>query len=202
MVRSRLLPKLLIAFVVFLAIAIVTHPWWLPMLGYALIRDDGPAKADMAVVLAGGYTGWRLEKAAELVKAGFVPAVMVSGPPLYDIHESDVSIPMMVRKGYPASWFIGCPNGALSTREEAWVILRALKGRNVKSFILVTSNYHSGRAGRLYTAVERAMGGGPPFRVVAASDPYFAPQAWWKQREGQKAVFLEWWKSFANALGD
>ncbi len=182
--------------------AVATHTLWLPLLGYALIRDDGPAKADIAVVLAGGYTGRRLERAAELVKAGCVPVVLVSGPPLYDIHESDVSIPMMVRQGYPASWFIGCPNSALSTREEAWVILGELRRRHVRNFLLVTSNYHSGRARRIYLAVERAMGGGPPFRVVTASDPYFSPEAWWKNREGQKAVFLEWWKSLANALGD
>jgi uncharacterized SAM-binding protein YcdF (DUF218 family) len=201
-VRRRFFPKLLIAAGVCVVIAIVTHTLWLPWLGYALIRDDGPATADMAVVLAGGYSGWRLEKAAELVKAGYVPVVLVSGPPLYDIHECDVSIPMMVRRGFPASWFIGCPNGALSTREEAWAILGELKRRGVKSFILVTSNYHSGRARRLYLTVERAMGGGPPFRVVTASDPYFAPHSWWKNREGQKAVFLEWWKSLANAFGD
>ncbi len=202
MVRSRPFLKILIGILAPVAIAVASHSWWLPWFGYALIHNDAPEKADIAVVLAGGYTGQRLEKAAELVKQGFVPAVLVSGPPLYDIHETDVSIPMMVRRGYPANWFIACPNSALSTREEAWVILGDLEHRGAKNFLLVTSNYHSGRARRLYMSVERARGGGPPFRVVAASDPYFAPEAWWKHREGQKAVFLEWWKSVANALGD
>jgi uncharacterized SAM-binding protein YcdF (DUF218 family) len=200
--RGRSFPKILLALVVCGVLAAATHTLWLPWLGYVLIRDDGPAKADIAVVLAGGYTGSRLEKAAELVKQGWVPKVLVSGPPLFDVHETDVCIPMMMRRGYPASWFIACPNSALSTREEAWVILGELKRRQVKSFILVTSNYHSGRARRIYRAVERAMGGGPPFRVVAATDPFFDPADWWKNREGQKAVFLEWSKSLAAALGN
>ncbi len=202
MVQSRSFLKILAVLLAAGLIAAATHGLWLPWLGYALIRDDGPAKADIAVVLAGDYTGARLEKAAQLVKQGWVPAVLVSGPPLFDEHETDVCIPMMVRRGYPASWFYACPNGALSTREEAWAVLGDLKRRGVKSFILVTSNYHSGRARRIYLAVERAMGGGPPFRVVAASDRYFGPADWWKNREGQKAVFLEWWKSLAAALGN
>ncbi len=184
------------------AVAAATHSLWLPLFGYALIHDDGPAKADMAVVLAGGFTGQRLEEAAELVKAGWVPAVLVSGPTYYDVHETDLSIPMMVRRGFPASWFIALPNNSLSTREEAWVILRELQRRGVKSFLLVTSNYHTGRARRIYRTVEHAMGGGPSFRTVAAPDPYFSAEGWWKNREGQKTVFLEWWKSLATAVGD
>ena len=82
----------------------MAHALWLPWLGYLLIHDDGPAKADMAVVLAGDFYGHRIEKAAELVRAGYVPAALVSGPAgMYGNYESDLAIPYIVRKGYPAA---------------------------------------------------------------------------------------------------
>ncbi|MBZ5626003.1 MAG: YdcF family protein [Acidobacteriia bacterium] len=171
------------------------------MLGHALIRDEGPTKAEIAVVLAGDDTGHRIEKGAELVRAGYVPAVLVSGPPYYDVHECDLAIAFAVRKGYPAGWFIALPNPTLSTRQEAWFILQELRRRAIHSFLLVTSDYHTARAARIYRAVERAMGGGPDMRVVAAPDEYFREASWWRNREGQKTVFFEWSKTLATALG-
>jgi hypothetical protein len=37
--------------------------------------------------------------------------------------------------------------------------------------------------------------------VVAADDKYFSAHNWWKSREGQKAVFFEWTKTLATAMG-
>jgi uncharacterized SAM-binding protein YcdF (DUF218 family) len=185
-----------------MVVAVAAHGAWLPWFGTALMHDDGPAKADIAVVLAGDYYGRRIEKAAELAKAGWVPAVLVSGPPYYGAHECDIAIDYIVKKGYPADWFIAYAHTALSTRDEAWTVLGELKRRHVGSFLLVSSTYHTGRAGRIFRSVERAMGGGPPFRVVGAEDMYFRPDSWWRSREGQKTVFLEWWKSLAAAVGD
>ena len=75
------------------------------------MRDEGPAHADIAVVLAGDYYGNRILRAAELVKQGYVPNVLVSGP-AYDLrlYECDLEIPFAVKHGYPESWFIRAPN--------------------------------------------------------------------------------------------
>jgi uncharacterized SAM-binding protein YcdF (DUF218 family) len=173
----------------------------LPAVGRALVHDDGPAHADIAVVLAGEQWGYRIGKAAELVQQGFVPAVLVSGPAYYAMHESDAAIDYAVKRGYPAAWFIAAPNSALSTREEARVMLTEMQRRNVRSFLLVTSDYHTARAARIYRATERALGGGPGMRVVAAPDKYFHTDSWWKSREGLKTVFIEWSKTFATAAG-
>ena len=62
--------KLLAACLVLAAAAILSRSLWLPALGYALVHDDGPAKADIAVVLAGDYEGHRIEKAAADAAAG------------------------------------------------------------------------------------------------------------------------------------
>ena len=183
-------------------LAFLTHSWWLPLFGQALVHNDGPAKADIAVVLAGDSYGHRILKAAELVREGYVPAVLVSGPAgAYGLNESDLEIPFAVRNGCPAEWFINFPNKSLSTRDEAADVLQELRRRNVKSFLLVTSDYHSARARRIYLAAERASGGGPEFRTVSSPDEFFQANSWWQNRQGQKIAFIEWSKTVATVFG-
>lgn len=187
---------------VLVLLAVVAYPRYLPMLGYALVHDDGPAKADIAVVLAGDYRGHRIEKAAELVRQGYVGAVLVSGPAgFYGKHECDLAIPFAVGEGYPAEWFIAFPHAGLSTKEEAGNVLAELRRRHIRSFLLVTSTYHSARAARIFRAQARAAGGGPAMRVVAVPDEFFRPDSWWRNREAQKVCFFEWCKTFATIAG-
>ena len=198
--RSRL--RFLILAVLFVAAVFLLRSWLLSGLGYALIHDDGPAKADIAVVLAGDLYGHRILKGGELARAGYVPAVLVSGPSgNYGLHESDLAIAFAVRHGFSADLFIPFPNDTLSTREEAAAVLAELRRRNVKSFLLVTSDYHTARARRLYLAAERASGGGPQVRTVAAPDEFFRADSWWRSRQGQKIAFMEWSKTVATVFG-
>ena len=194
--------QLALALLGFVALAALTRSFWLSALGSALVRDDGPAKAEIGVVLGGDYWGNRITRAAQLIRQGYIPAVLVSGPPgFYGQHECDFAIPYIVRQGYPAQWFIPLPHSALSTRDEASVVLFELRRRRARSFLLITSNYHTARAARLFSAVERGMGGGPSMRVVAAPDPFFRPDGWWHNREGEKTAFNEWSKTFAAIFG-
>jgi uncharacterized SAM-binding protein YcdF (DUF218 family) len=174
----------------------------LPAAGRALVHEESPEKADLAVVLAGDYRGNRISKGADLVRAGYVPAVLVSGPNgFYGQHESDYEVAYAIRRGFPASWFIAFPHDALSTREEATLVLAELRRRDVHRFLLVTSNFHTARATRLFRAAERAEGGGPEFRTIAAPDQYFQPDSWWHSREGSKTAFFEWTKTLTSAVG-
>lgn len=196
--RSSLFLKILVVLAIALVVAWVAHAWWMTALGRLLVRDDGPARADIAVVLAGDFYGNRIVKAAELVKQGYVPRVLVSGPNLiYGAYECDLAIPFVVKKGYPLEWFVRGPNEAHSTREEAAAILPDLRRLGVHRFLLVTSNYHTARAGRIYKAAARDF----DMRVVAAPDDYFRPDGWWRNREGQKTFFMEWSKTLANLMG-
>ncbi len=200
--RRPVLKILSVSAGVLLLAAFFTRSLWLPLFGYALIRDDGPAKADIAVVLGGDYYGRRILKAADLVREGFVPAALVSGPAgHYGLHECDLAIPFAVRQGYPSEWFIPFPNQALSTEEEARCVLQELRRRGVRSCLIVTSDYHTARSARVYRAAERAARGGPALRFVAAPDEFFRPGSWWRTRESQKVVFFEWSKTIAFALG-
>jgi uncharacterized SAM-binding protein YcdF (DUF218 family) len=199
--RSRTKISLL-ALAILLAAGVLARSRWLPALGYALVHDDGPAKADLVVVLGGDYYGLRILKGAELVRQGYAPAALVSGPSgFYGAYECDLAIPFAVRHGYPREYFIPFPNQALSTREEAALVGPELRRRNVRSFLLVTSDYHTARAARLYRAAWRAAGGGPAMRVVAAGDEFFRPDSWWRTRQGQKVFFMEWCKTIASAFG-
>jgi len=184
------------------ALAFLTGSLWLPALGYALAHEDGPAKADIIVVLGGDYTGQRILKAADLIRRGYAPAALVSGPGgFYGRYESDFSIPFAVERGYPEQWFIPLRRNVQSTSEEAAAVLAELRRRGVRSFLLVTSDYHTARAGRICRAVERSAGGGPAFRVVGAPDQTFQLGSWWREREGRKTVFMEWCKTLTGPLG-
>jgi uncharacterized SAM-binding protein YcdF (DUF218 family) len=196
--RSSFFLKFIVGVVVVLLLAAATHVWWLTALGRVLVRDEGPARADIAVVLAGDYYGNRVVRAAELVKQGYVPNVLVSGPNmLYGLCECDPEIAFAVRQGYPENWFIRAPNAAHSTREEAAAIVADLRGRGVHRFLLVTSDFHTARAGRIYRATAPDL----DVRVVAAPDRYFRADGWWRNREGQKVFLMEWMKTVANAVG-
>lgn len=200
--RSPFFLKFILVLVAVVALAYLTRVLWLPVAGFALIHSDSPAKADIGVVLAGDFSGHRIEKAAQLVKAGYVPEVLVSGPPgMYGLNESDLALQFIEHEGYPSQWFISFPDQSHSTKEESGYILRELRGRSVHSFLLVTSDYHSGRARRIFLATEREMGYYPTFRTITAPDEFFNAHSWWRDREAQKTVFIEWWKTFATALG-
>jgi uncharacterized SAM-binding protein YcdF (DUF218 family) len=186
-----------------LAVALFfTRTLSLAALGWALVNDQGPAKADIAVVLAGDFWGHRIVKGAELVREGYVPAVLVSGPPgIYGFNESELAIQFAVRKGYPAAWFIPLPHQALSTKDETTAILAELERRRIHNFLLVTSNFHSARAARIFRSAEKHMADAPSFRTVASTDQFFQPDSWWRDREGRKIFFTEWVKTLTGPLG-
>ena len=194
--------KLFLSLLALLLAAYVFRGMWLPAFGWALVHDEGPRNAEVAVVLAGDYWGFRISRGAELVKQGYVPRVLVSGPPgFYGVNEGDAAIRWAIQQGYPAEWFVGVPHQATSTRDEAVAMLNYMQQHRIRSFLMVTSNFHTARARRIFLKAERAMGGGPDFRAVASADKYFAPDTWWKSREGCKTTFIEWTKTVAGALG-
>jgi uncharacterized SAM-binding protein YcdF (DUF218 family) len=177
---------------------VAARPLWLQALGDYLVRSEQPAQADLAVVPAGDYYGYRILKAAELVRQGFTGVVLVSSPDgTYGYSEAELAIPFAVRHGYPASWFVAVPNKAKSTREEALAMAPELRKRAVRKCLLVTSNYHTRRAGGIFRSTLPEV----EFRVIAAQDEFFRPGDWWKTRQGQKQFVMEWMKTVAEWFG-
>jgi len=179
-------------------LAAVTSHFWLAALGGYLVHAEPPVKADMIVVLAGDFTGNRILAAGDLVRRGFAPHALVSGTSgEYGLHETDLAIPFAVRHGYPESYFIALPNDARSTKTEADDVLAALNRLHARSIDIVTSNFHTRRAGSIY----RAKAPGLEIHMVAAPDLNFSPDGWWKNREGRKTFLLEWMKTVSSWFG-
>jgi uncharacterized SAM-binding protein YcdF (DUF218 family) len=184
--------------VVLILFAVSTRVLWLSALGGYLIHDEAPVQADIIVVLAGDYFGNRILTAADLVRRGLAPKALVSGPgDVYGVYESELAVAFAVRHGFPESYFLPFPNDARSTAAEADVVIPELRKLHAHRIEIVTSNFHTRRAGNIY----RSRAGDMEFHLTAAPDPYFSAGGWWKNREGRKIFLVEWEKTVATWLG-
>jgi len=64
-----------------------------------------------------------------------------------------------------------------------------LQRRGVKEVILVTSNYHTARAKRIFA--KAAGPAGPRFLAFPVDDGLFDPDGWWTRRRYAKTFFYE-----------
>jgi uncharacterized SAM-binding protein YcdF (DUF218 family) len=179
------------------ALALLFHARILGALGSYLVHDEPPRRADVILVLAGDGSGGRILKGAELVRQGYAPKAIVSGPAIYAVHECDLAIAFAERAGYPASYFTHFEHDAFSTVEEAHDAAPLLRSLGAKQVLLVTSNFHTRRAGKIFRAAMPDIS----FNVVGSSDSHFTPQGWWKDREGRKTFVFEWMKTASEWFG-
>ena len=182
-----------------LALVVLLVAWFhapiLAAFGNFLVQAGPPQNADIIVVLAGDGFGRRILKAAELVKEGFAPRALVSGPyGMYGNYECDLAIPFAVKAGYPESYFVHLEHRARSTADEARVVVEKLRATGVKRVLLVTSNYHTRRSGRIFHRAAPDLN----IFVVSAPDEFFKPDSWWHDREARKIFLLEWTKTVAE----
>jgi len=187
-----------LALLAVLVLALVFHNAILAGLDSFLVKAEAPEKADIALVLAGDGEGNRILAAAQLARRGFISRVLVSGPSgIYGYHECDLAIPFAVKAGYPESYFLHFENDARSTKEEARDTVARLRQLGVHKVLLVTSDYHTRRAGKIYHAEAPDL----QFVVVAAPDTSFTPDGWWHSRQGEKIAFNEWVKTLTEPFG-
>lgn len=163
------------------------------MAGAFLVRDEPPVKAEAALVLGGDGSGERTLKAAQLARAGWVPVVYLSGTQTLVGYESDDMLAYAVKNGFPKSMFKEIHHREKSTKAEAVVVTAELRRLGIRNILLVTSLYHTRRAYYLFHRAAPDM----EIHTVAAPDPDFTPDGWWKSREGQKVFALEWVKTLA-----
>jgi len=104
-----------------------------------LYVDSGPVKADVIVVLGGG-SHERPERAAELFKEHAAPRIIISGLGDYEINRR-----RLIAAGVPAN-AIELESRSRTTRENAQFTVKLLREQKPKRVILVTSWYHSRRA--------------------------------------------------------
>jgi uncharacterized SAM-binding protein YcdF (DUF218 family) len=178
-------------------VAFLTRTTWLEAMGQFLVDTQPPEHADIIVVLGGDWYGNRILKAAQLAKDGYAPHVLVSGGDyIYGHHEADYAIPYAVSHGFDEKYFIGFRRPVFSTKQEAAAVIPELRRRGVKKYILVTSEFHTRRAGNLF----RQMAPDLEVRVVASPDTLHWNN-WWQDREGRKVFLTEWTKTLTSSVG-
>jgi len=194
----------LFAFLLLLVLLLALYVFSTQLLAAAanfLIEDDGPRKAEAIVVLGGDAYGDRTLKGAQLAKEGYAPFVIVSGLPNLIGSASSEEIQFAEQHGYPSSLFheVDLPAYAESTRTEVDFLGKYLSARGIKSILLVTSNFHTRRAKKLWRRENPTIA----VAVVPSVDPYgyFTPQTWWKTRPGQKLFLMEWLKTISIVIG-
>lgn len=170
--------------------------------GRALIVEDPLHQVD-AILVLGGETreGDRVAHAVKLYQRGLAPLLVVSGTPMgFRTHEAEVMQRHAEFLGVPAERILAVKHNADSTREEADIVVPVLKSRGLKEVILVTSNYHTARAKRIFT--KAAGPSGPTFLVSPVHDDSFEPDGWWKKRRHAKTFVYEAIKTVWSAIED
>ena len=163
-----------------------------------LIDTDPPCRADVAVVLGGGV-GERLGAAVRIWREGRVPAILITGPdtPLLPVYtggdtltQGEVKRRIAIGRGVPEAdaWLL---LGATSTYEEAVLVRADLERRGLTSAIVVTSPYHSRRAGRTFRHLFRGSGIRLSVETLPLEMSQDDPEGWWTREHDLMTVFSE-----------
>ena len=153
-----------------------------------LCVDSGPAQADVIVVLGGG-SAERPERAAELFEEHAAPRIIVSG-----WGDCEINRQLLIEDGVPAD-VIELETQSRTTRENAEFTAKLLRKRKAARVILVTSWYHSRRALASFQhyAPEIKFYSRPSYVAYAHAD--------WPGRRFGRRVYLEYPKLFGYWIG-
>lgn len=171
----------------------------------AILRSaDVAQKADAIVVLGGGPL--RAIYGAELYRQGIAPLVYISQPfeeiTQKRLREIGVHLPaqedlyreVLVKSGVPADR-IRVFGRSVSTAQEA-VQIRKLFPKGPCTLVVVTSPYHSRRAGMIFRDTVTEC------RILAVGDPNEPyPDAWWRDQDAARNTLLEIVKVIFYQLG-
>ncbi len=190
--RGGIFFKLL--FLMFLVVLVfVVYLARYPILRFAgnfWVVDESPQASDAIVILSDDdYDAVRASRAADLFKADWAPRIVASGRYLRPYASiAELMQHDLADRGVGADAVIRLPNRARNTLEEAGAVSAFLSSHGWKKIIIVTSNYHTRRARYIY---DHVLAPGTDLRVVAAPDPAYDPNSWWRTREGLKTFLYE-----------
>ncbi len=178
--------------------------------GHFVVVDQEPRAADAIVVLSGSVPD-RILEAVDLYDAGYSRLIVLCAEPenegarqlrergvvLPRGHEINVSIASQLGVPEPAMVAVERPPG--STFTEALAILEYLKARGARSMLLVTSQYHTRRAGLIY---RHLADGAIEVITRPARSGGFDPDRWWHDRVSVRRVLIEYQKIAMFQLWD
>lgn len=167
-------------------------------LGFVLSASDAlPSHADAAIVLQGSIAAEnaRVAGAVPLVRTGTVSRIVLSIPrESYWGEMSEPAARQYMEKQYGLTDNVEfCETGpeVNSTEEEAKALAHCLAQHGWRSVVVVTSSYHTRRAGLIWRRTLRGQTPTPTVWVHGVDDPEWSPTHWWRTRIYAKTAFLE-----------
>ena len=156
--------------------------------GKWLVADE-PRRSDVILVLA-GETGRRPERALQLLEQGYGRRVVIDVPAGATIFRfSAIELAKEYVQSLPRAAAISiCPIEGLSTKEEARDAEKCLAGEPAASVLLVTSDFHTRRALKIFRHELPARS----FSVTGAYDDTQFGSRWWTHRQWAKTAVDEW----------
>lgn len=175
----------------------------LTWVGWQLVHVDPLEKADAIAVLAGGSPEREIE-AADLYNAGWAPRIVItrepehSGVQLLKARGIETRSDLEERLRYlralnvPADGVVVIDGIAESTDHESRLLLAWARAAAIRSMVVVSSVFHTGRARLVFGRTFRDSGIALRFR--GASSDAFKPDTWWQKRVTLRNGVFEWQK--------
>lgn len=173
-----------------------THPLYLTWIGHFLVVSDPLTKADAIVVLDGDSSrDERLLHAIKLWREGYAPQIVLSAKlaewqTYEDYPEWRHAIKLNI---LPKEALLVAEHDADSTKDEAEALLPFVQNHGYKTVIVVTSNYHTRRAKKVF--YKQWTNSGISLSISAAPFFQFHPDDWWRHRADSRTFFFEFSKT-------
>jgi uncharacterized SAM-binding protein YcdF (DUF218 family) len=146
-----------------------------------LTVDSGPVNAEVIVMLGGGSQE-RYERAVKLFKDRAAPRIIVSG-----YGDGEINRRLLVAAGVPVK-AIELENKSRTTRENAQFTVELLREQKLKRVIIITSWYHSRRAQACFEHY------GPELKVYSRPSYLASARADWSHHRTGNRIRLEYVK--------
>jgi uncharacterized SAM-binding protein YcdF (DUF218 family) len=164
-----------------------------------LIQQDEPQKVEAMVVLSGNAFE-RGYEAYDLFMKGYAPKIICPGGNLQpdflvlndSVYESDLTKKSILRQHVADSIVITLHQGA-STAEEAVAVLKYCKENHIKKIMVVTTLFHTRRAGHVYHKLFDKEG----IQVImrGAHCYMYDENHWWQNEYGMIGLNNEYMKT-------
>lgn len=160
-------------------------------MGLALVSTDPLHPVDALVVLAGEARSDRSDEAARLFRLNYARYLILCS----NMASNAVMKGRCIAQGVPESQIVcGTRDGRRwSTRDEADIAVGLLEKLDCRAFILVTTDFHTARARRVFQS--RLRGSTITMLVHGSRDYYMSMEQWWRNRHGLERVSREIAKS-------
>lgn len=183
-------------------LAFVSGGVWLLIDGGRFLQHEDPLEHADAIFVLDGTRLERPLEAVDLYKAGWAPLIVLS-PGLPEPAEllarsEGITFPRqaelvrnaMVQLGVPAQAIVADPGSVDNTASEANLLRAMVIARHWTRVIVVTSKYHTRRAGFAFRRGLKGTGATPIMRA-SRYDP-FDPAHWWRSRPDVRYGSREW----------